>query len=424
MKKSLFPRLALMAVVVALVSACSEKKFEYTNVIPANASTVVSINMKSLVDKAGLNDKENKEAQQKLTDAMKSGMNAATFQQVEMIMKDPKKSGIDVSAPLYVFNTETFPTTVIAKVSNEDDLHALLETLEKEKVCQPLASGDGFQFTQMGNQVFMAYTPSVLMLTNYKGTTQLEKIKQDIPALLKQTNENSIVSTAVFKKMQKMGGDIDAMLSPASLIGPYANMIKESDMPFNMKDLKMLGSLSFEKGKISMKYENFTESPELQALFDKQKKATCPIENTFLKYFPKSTLISMFAWVFRFGLFGFGDPGSGLWMLILSMIVYGMAFDFFNISGSLFVEQETSSNIRASAQGLFFMMTNGLGAIIGGYASGAVVDAFSVYADGKLVSREWPEIWLIFAAYALVIGILFALVFKYKHRPEEAVNKK
>lgn len=74
MKKSLFPRLALMAVVVALVSACSEKKFEYTNVIPANASTVVSINMKSLVDKAGLNDKENKEAQQKLTDAMKSGM--------------------------------------------------------------------------------------------------------------------------------------------------------------------------------------------------------------------------------------------------------------------------------------------------------------------------------------------------------------
>lgn len=146
----------------------------------------------------------------------------------------------------------------------------------------------------------------------------------------------------------------------------------------------------------------------------------------FLRHFgiKQVMLISMFAWVFRFGLFGFGDPGSGLWMLILSMIVYGMAFDFFNISGSLFVEQETSSNIRASAQGLFFMMTNGLGAIIGGYASGAVVDAFSVYADGRLVSREWPQIWLIFAAYALVIGILFALVFKYKHRPEEAANKK
>ena len=103
-------------------------------------------------------------------------------------------------------------------------------------------------------------------------------------------------------------------------------------------------------------------------------------------------------------------------------VVYGMAFDFFNISGSLFVEQETSSSIRASAQGLFFMMTNGLGAIIGGYASGAVVDAFSVYADGKLVSREWTDIWLIFAAYAFVIGILFALVFKYKHQWESHTN--
>ena len=111
----------------------------------------------------------------------------------------------------------------------------------------------------------------------------------------------------------------------------------------------------------------------------------------FLKHFgiKQVMLISMFAWVFRFGLFGFGDPGGGLWMLILSMIVYGMAFDFFNISGSLFVEQETNSSIRASAQGLFFMMTNGLGAIIGGYASGAVVDAFSVYADGKL--EEWKD---------------------------------
>ena len=107
---------------------------------------------------------------------------------------------------------------------------------------------------------------------------------------------------------------------------------------------------------------------------------------------------------------------------LTAMIVYGIAFDFFNISGSLFIEQETSSSIRASAQGLFFMMTNGLGAIIGGYASGAVVDAFSVYADGKLVSREWPDIWFIFAAYALVIGILFALVFKYKHQRENKVN--
>lgn len=142
----------------------------------------------------------------------------------------------------------------------------------------------------------------------------------------------------------------------------------------------------------------------------------------FLKHFgiKRVMLISMFAWVFRFGLFGVGNPGSGLWMLILSMIVYGMAFDFFNVSGSLFTEMEADSSIRASAQGLFFMMTNGLGAIIGGYASGAVVDAFSVYApDGMLLSREWTPIWLLFAAYALLLGILFGLCFRYKHQRAE-----
>ena len=130
-------------------------------------------------------------------------------------------------------------------------------------------------------------------------------------------------------------------------------------------------------------------------------------------------LISMTAWVFRFGLFGLGNPGSGLPLLILSMIVYGMAFDFFNISGSLFVEIETTPQIRASAQGLFFMMTNGLGAIMGGYASGAIVDLFSKYAtvagQTQVISRDWQTIWFIFAAYALAIGILFAIVFKYKN---------
>ena len=139
----------------------------------------------------------------------------------------------------------------------------------------------------------------------------------------------------------------------------------------------------------------------------------------FLKHFgiKKVMLISMFAWVFRFALFGLGNPGDGLWMLILSMIVYGMAFDFFNVSGSLFTELEAHPSIRASAQGLFFMMTNGFGAFIGGYASGAVVDAFSVYAEsGGLISRDWTPIWLIFAGYALAIGLLFGLVFRYKHK--------
>ena len=121
-------------------------------------------------------------------------------------------------------------------------------------------------------------------------------------------------------------------------------------------------------------------------------------------------LISMFAWVFRFGFFAIGNPGEGFILLVLSMIVYGMAFDFFNISGSLFVERESDIKIRASAQGLFMIMTNGFGALIGGLLSGMVVDHFT--HDGI---REWRSIWFCFAAYTLVLGIVFPLVFKYKH---------
>lgn len=126
----------------------------------------------------------------------------------------------------------------------------------------------------------------------------------------------------------------------------------------------------------------------------------------FLKRFgiKNVMLISMFAWVLRFGLLGTGDPGNGVWMLILSMIVYGVAFDFFNISGSLYVEKETDSSIRSSAQGLFMIMTNGFGAFIGSYAAGKVIDLYG-----------WPHSWFIFAGYSLVVTIAFACIFRYKH---------
>jgi len=128
-------------------------------------------------------------------------------------------------------------------------------------------------------------------------------------------------------------------------------------------------------------------------------------------------LMSMFAWVLRFGLFGIGNPGSGLILLVLSMIVYGMAFDFFNISGSLFVEKEADINIRASAQGLFMLMTNGLGAYFGGFFSGRVVDHFTTNGI-----RDWQSIWFTFSGYALVLGITFPLIFKYKHNRADVEN--
>ena len=122
----------------------------------------------------------------------------------------------------------------------------------------------------------------------------------------------------------------------------------------------------------------------------------------------KVMLIAMFAWVFRFGFFGLGNPGSGVWLFVLSCIVYGVAFDFFNISGSLYVNQNTSSDIRSSAQGLFMLMTNGLGASIGTWAAGKVVNA-CVY---NAAVPAWNTAWYIFAGYSFVVAVAFMILFK------------
>ncbi|MDI6046692.1 nucleoside permease [Flavobacterium yafengii] len=170
-------------------------------------------------------------------------------------------------------------------------------------------------------------------------------------------------------------------------------------------------------------------------------------------------LISMLAWVLRFGLFAYGNPTSGLWMIIMSCVVYGMAFDFFNISGSLFVETNTDPKNRSSAQGLFMMMTNGFGAVLGSFTSGWAIDKYftksfsnttdlagfletettnskmlefvtdqgnSITADGlfskAIFMKDWHTIWLAFAIYALIIAVAFAVLFKHKHNPMDVEN--
>lgn len=132
----------------------------------------------------------------------------------------------------------------------------------------------------------------------------------------------------------------------------------------------------------------------------------------FLKRFgiKQVMIFSMLAWVLRFAFFAYGNPGDGLWLIILSCIVYGMAFDFFNISGSLFIETTTDPSIRSSAQGLFMMMTNGFGAILGSKLSGYIIDTYFTVENTKI----WKEIWLSFAFYALILAVAFAVLFKHK----------
>ena len=133
----------------------------------------------------------------------------------------------------------------------------------------------------------------------------------------------------------------------------------------------------------------------------------------------KVMLIAMFAWVLRFGLFAIGNTGPGLWMLILSMIVYGVAFDFFNISGALYTNMRTSEKLQNSAQGLFMLMTNGIGATVGTLAAGAIMNHY-VYGE-HVVTPDWSTPWYIFAGYSLAVGVLFMIVFKQPKNLEEKI---
>lgn len=210
-------------------------------------------------------------------------------------------------------------------------------------------------------------------------------------------------------------------------------LFKDKKMAYFFIFSFLLGvSLQITNGYANPYIQSFGDNPEYQGLFfvnhsnllislSQVSETLCIL---LIPYFLKRygikivMLISMFAWVGRFGFFGLGDPAMpGVLLFVLSCIVYGVAFDFFNVSGSLFVDRETDSNIRSSAQGLFMLMTNGLGATFGSLGAKVIIN-HNVYQEGLTVleqSEGWRNSWYIFAAYALVVALAFAVLFKYKH---------
>ena len=171
----------------------------------------------------------------------------------------------------------------------------------------------------------------------------------------------------------------------------------------------------------------FANNPTMLVSISQISEALCILMTSFFLIrfgIKRVMLIAMFAWVLRFGLFGVGNTEAtmGILALIMSCIVYGVAFDFFNVSGAMFVQQEAPKPMQGSAQGLFMLMTNGIGASVGTYIAGKVVDHFCTWEGGHLVSRPefangWQNTWFIFAGYALVVALLFWVMFKYKHDP-------
>ena len=291
MVKRMISRLSVLGVLIVFMAACS-KKAEYIHVIPADASAVASVNLNTLADKAGLNDKENEGMKQKMMEALKSGMNAAAFQQLEKIMKDPSQSGIDIKAPVFVFTSKTFITpAMVAKVSNIDDLRASLDLMAKEGICQPIAEEDGYSFTTLQKNSLLVFNENAAVLTEAYGTSQMDVAKQTISTLLKQTEENSIMKNSGFKKMQNQKGDINFFASMDAVPKIYSQQISMGlSSQLDLSEVMAVGNLNFEKGKIALQIETYSDNAETDALLKKQAQAVKKLNTTFLQNFPESTL--------------------------------------------------------------------------------------------------------------------------------------
>lgn len=290
MVKKMISQLSVLAVLIVFLAACS-KQSEYTNAIPADASVVISMNLKSLIGKAGLDSKENEAAKQKLLDALKGGMNAAAYQQLEKIIKTPSASGLDPEAPIYIFTSPQFLNSAfVTKVSNEDDLNASLDMMVKEQICQPITEADGFNFTTVSGNLF-AFNSSTAILIPVQGTTQIEEAKNAANSLMKQTADNSIAKSEAFRKILKQSNDINLFVSMAAIPAPFNQQIRLG-LPAEVKpeDITVLGGLNFEKGRIALTTESYTENDAVKAILKKQMEAVGKANNSFVKYFPASTL--------------------------------------------------------------------------------------------------------------------------------------
>lgn len=286
MKKSLISRLSMLVIMVACMASCTKKASEYTNVIPADASAVIGIHTQSLVDKSGVSDAD----KQKLIDAMKSELNAATFQHVEKIIKDGSASGLSTKDPIYIFTSSQLSSVAaVMKVSDVEKLNKTFEIMASEQITEPVAQKPGYNLVKMQGSGICAFNESILLITESRD----EKIVSDLMA---QSADESIAQNVNFQSMLKKKGDITFFCTADALPSMYKSQM---NLTFNRiknvdpKELGVAGGLSFEKGKITLHTEVFSENEEVKKELKKQSGFSGKLNETFLANFPVSTLMYM-----------------------------------------------------------------------------------------------------------------------------------
>lgn len=293
-KTNLLFSLSMLVALVMTMASCSSKA-EYTNVIPGDASLVVSFDAKSLTQKCGVKD----DSKQKMIDAFKNGLDAETFNQVEKIMKNPDESGVSVNDKLYFFcSGEPLLPSFVAKVADVSKLKEMFGLLEKQQVTKALEEKSGCFVTEIQGQATFVFNEKVLIISGIpNGTEQLI-------GWMSQADDKSIKSNKGFQKMEEETADIAAFVSMDALMNLSSIMSKAQGMPVtdvnaflpegvSLKDMSLIYTLNFEKGKIAVKMINYTENEKLKQLYADNSKICADLKATFMDCFPASTLFFM-----------------------------------------------------------------------------------------------------------------------------------
>ena len=291
MKIRLFNQLCAGLVALVLAGSCSSPA-KYTNAIPAESTEIVSIDLQSLAVKAGASDPQNAEALQKLSQTLTSGVSADAQKALETILKKPSESGIDFAQPVYIFHSsETKQQGFIAAVADADKLKELLKATQSETQMADVAEKDGYSFSY-NDRSFLAFNATTLLVLPSTDTPDIAKMHQNASTLLGQGEEQSANSQKAFQQMLESKGDIRVMMTTSSLFKLYQDpMLMAMADSMNLQNIKYVGGLSFEPGQVAVNVGYTSDDPKAQELFEKQLKATRPIQNTFVPYFPQSTLL-------------------------------------------------------------------------------------------------------------------------------------
>lgn len=291
--KSIYLSVALLLTVVSFMASCS-KSDDYLNAIPKDTPMVASINLKALGEKAGINDSENKEALGKLTDMLKKEMNAASFEKLQSIIENPKECGIDLNKPVYAFTSDEKSLILTAKILDKEALANSIKILSNDTEANAVTEEEGYSFSQMDNQSYLAFNENTLIAVKSNISADTDKMKLNAIEILNRKGEESMASDKGFLKMQDEKADIAIYNNFEILDDSYKNILAMGlGVEDAAKKCKLISGIFFEEGKLVINSELYTEDEKIKELQKKQNEYLSHINNSLLKFFPKSSLCLM-----------------------------------------------------------------------------------------------------------------------------------